>query len=85
MLSLFSFLSGFVEPVTRLRQRRLFDSGARRLRRRLRRLVFLHDKTLTFFHPVPDPDPDFSVYVSLTWWFVFETIEPRILYTIEIL
>jgi len=77
MLSLFSFLSGFVEPVTRLRQRlrlnRLFDSGARYRRRRLRRLVFLHDKTLTFSHPDPDPDPDFSVYVSLTWWFVFET------------
>ncbi len=70
MLSLFSFLSWFVEQVTRLRQRlrRLFDSGARR--RRLR-LVFLHDKTLTFLHL--DPDPDFSVYVSLTWWFVFET------------
>jgi hypothetical protein len=59
MLSLFSFLSWFVEQVTRLRLRRLFDSGARR---RLR-LVFLHDKTLTFLHL----DPDFSVYVSLTW------------------
>jgi hypothetical protein len=67
-----------------LRLRRLFDSGARYRRRRLR-LVFLHDKTLTFLHPDPDPDPDFSVYVSLTWWFVFETNETRILYTIEIL
>jgi hypothetical protein len=65
MLSLFSFLSWFVEQVTRLRQRlrRLFDSGARRRRLRRLRLVFLHDKTLTFLHL----DPDFSVYVSLTW------------------